>query len=341
MNSVKITDKVNDVLNDYICRSSHSKIAVLVDENTKHHCYPLVNFPEHVIIEITSGEINKNLSTCTEIWKTLTDHQFDRSSLLINLGGGVIGDMGGFCARTYKRGITFINIPTTLLAQVDASVGGKLGIDFNEFKNHIGLFSEPDLVIIDSTFLQSLPNNQLLSGFAEVIKHHLIADKEGWEKLKKYDFEQINWEKVISHSVDIKTNITTNDFKESGLRKSLNFGHTIGHAFESYFLESDQKLLHGEAVALGMICEAHISYQKDRLSKGELSEITEVIRKYFPLTFISDTLHSKVFELMGQDKKNNEGEILAVLLNKIGEALWDQKISKEEVLRSFEYNNQT
>ena len=217
--------------------SGYSKVAILVDENTKRDCLPkLPQFENPIIIEIKSGEENKNINTCNFIWEQLTAQHFDRNSLLINLGGGVIGDMGGFAASTYKRGIDFIQIPTTLLAMVDASVGGKLGVDFNGLKNQIGLFNNPESVLIFPEFLETLPENQLKSGFAEVVKHALISDKNLWEELTSTTFDKLNWEAIILTSIQIKNNIILSDPFEKGNRKKLNFGHTFGHAVESYYL---------------------------------------------------------------------------------------------------------
>ena len=341
MDAIRITKTVNLELQNYLESGNFSQVVVLVDENTKRDCYPLIEFQEHTIIEIRSGELNKNITTCSQIWDALTRAQCDRNALLINLGGGVIGDLGGFCARTYKRGIRFVNIPTTLLAQVDASVGGKLGIDFKGFKNHIGLFSKPDSVIIDPIFLESLPREELISGFAEVIKHNLIADAEGWKRLAKTEFQNIDWFKTISHSVKIKRDITSADFKESGQRKILNLGHTIGHALESYYLPTETSLLHGEAVALGIICESFMSLKRDMLSIKEFDEIHTFIKKHFPIRSIPESAFPKILELMQQDKKNKEGMILSVLLKSIGKAEWDQEITMEEVIASLKYLNQT
>ena len=204
--------------------SGHSKAAILVDENTKRDCLPkLPQLDNSIIIEIKSGEEYKNINTCNFIWKQLTAHQFDRNSLLINLGGGVIGDMGGFAASTYKRGIDFIHVPTTLLAMVDASVGGKLGIDFKDFKNQIGLFNNPESVLIFPEFLETLPENQLKSGFAEVVKHALISDKILWGKLTNTSFESLDWKAIIETSIQIKNTIVLADPLEKGDRKKLNF----------------------------------------------------------------------------------------------------------------------
>ena len=319
----------------------YSKVAVLVDENTKKYCYPLLQpfLATHSLIEITSGEENKHIQTCMQIWQALTNQQFDRKSLLVNLGGGVIGDMGGFCAATYKRGIDFIQIPTTLLSQVDASVGGKLGIDFGSFKNHIGVFQEPKNVLIDATFLKTLPYRELRSGFAEVVKHCLIADKKAWEKLIKNNLEQQDWEEIIAHSVHIKNEVVEADPKEKGLRKILNFGHTVGHAVESFFLEQDvqNRLLHGEAIVIGMICEAWLAMQKGFIKEKELQTIEEYLLEIYKKVEIPTDSFDTIVENTFQDKKNEKGLILCSLLEEIGKANYDISISTEEIKASLAY----
>ena len=230
-----------------------------------------------ILIEIPSGEEHKNLEKCQLIWNALSSHHFDRNSLLINLGGGVVGDMGGFAASTYKRGIDFIQIPTSLLAMVDASVGGKLGIDFAYLKNQIGVFNNPKAVLINPVFLNSLPNNQLLSGFAEVVKHALIEDKCYWKEITTTPLEKMNWESIILQSIVIKNNIVTQDPLEKGERKKLNFGHTFGHAIESFYLKLGKPILHGEAISLGMILESNLS----KINNEEKHEISSFILQNF------------------------------------------------------------
>ncbi|MBL3656546.1 3-dehydroquinate synthase [Fulvivirga sp. 2943] len=339
--SIKFTEKAAEELINLLNTSSYNKIAVLVDENTKAHCYPLLeaHLPQHLLIEISSGESHKTLDTCTLIWQELTATAFDRKSLFINLGGGVIGDMGGFCASTYKRGIDFINIPTTLLSQVDASVGGKLGIDFNGYKNHIGLFKDPVAVIIDHFFLKTLPANELRSGFAEVIKHHLIADKNGWSKLQTHAFPNIDWTECVKHSVKIKSGVVDNDPLESGLRKILNFGHTIGHAIESYLLNNNRAVLHGEAVAAGMICESYLSLKRGYINKEELQEIETYILSIFDKLNILEADLEGINQYLVQDKKNKENRVMASLLQKVGEANWDISISNTEANEAIIYYN--
>ena len=331
--------KLGEPLVSFFNENQYSNVAVLVDENTKKHCYSIVksNLPTHSLVEINSGEQNKNLATCETIWQKLTDAKFDRQSLLVNLGGGVIGDMGGFCAATYKRGIDFINIPTTLLAMVDASVGGKLGIDFGSFKNHIGLFSEPKQVLIDSIFLKTLPANQLKSGFAEVVKHALIADKEHWEYLLSTKFGDMNWSKIIEHSINIKSEIVGKDPFERGLRKVLNFGHTIGHAIESYFLDSKEPLLHGEAVAMGMRAEARLSMSEGVLSEQSFEQIDKYLSaNHLPLSLNDDQIASMI-ELMSQDKKNEGSRTNFTLLKKIGQAEYNKHMASTAIADSMTY----
>ena len=310
--------------------SDYSAIAILVDENTKKHCLPtfLGENPQlnnSIIIEIKSGEENKNIATCNYIWQQLTNHNFNRNSLLINLGGGVIGDMGGFCASTYKRGIDFMQIPTTLLAMVDASVGGKLGIDFDSFKNQVGLFANPEKVIINPVFLNTLSENQIKSGFAEVVKHALISDKELWNNLTKTDFQDLIWEEVIAHSIAIKNKIVLNDPKEKGKRKKLNFGHTFGHAIESYYLQKGTPVFHGEAIALGMLLESKMS----DLTDLEKREITTYILSNFALPHNPDK--NQLIEFMQNDKKNKDVKINFSLLKGIGNCSIDNLFFTNEL----------
>jgi len=326
---------------DFHFLEKYSSICILTDDNTHEHCYPLIKdiLPaHHITFTITSGEEHKTLNTCTLIWQFLTENKFDRKSIVVNLGGGVIGDMGGFCASTYKRGIDFVQMPTTLLAQVDASVGGKLGIDFNGFKNHIGVFKMPRKVMIYPSFIKTLTKRELISGYAEVIKHALIRDVTHWDILKRVnEIDTLDWHQIIHHSIEIKSFVVEEDPFEKGLRKILNFGHTIGHAIESYFLENkENKLLHGEAIAIGMICEAYISYLKGFINEATFNEIkTYLLKIYKPVEITADDIE-KILPLTLQDKKNTNGVISASLLATTGKANFDQPISLEEVKESLE-----
>jgi len=306
--------------------STYSKVAILVDENTKRDClHKLPKIENPLIIEIKSGEEYKNISTCNFIWEQLTINNFDRNSLLINLGGGVIGDMGGFCAATYKRGIEFLHIPTTLLAMVDASVGGKLGIDFKGFKNQIGLFNNPKAVLISPEFLETLAESELKSGFAEVVKHALISDNSLWVKLKNTPFTDLDWEDIIDTSVQIKNKIVLADPFEKGERKKLNFGHTIGHAIESYYLEKGTPISHGEAVFMGMILETEIS----DLSETDKNEIKNYILSNFALPYTPKK--SYLHKFLINDKKNQDGKINFTLLSGIGNCSFDNLFSLDEL----------
>lgn len=323
---------------DFPGLDGYSQIAVLADSNTAEHCYSIIqsSLPKHEVVEVHPGEEHKNLDTCKLIWQKLTDLNFDRHSLLIVLGGGVLGDMGGFCAATFKRGIDFILIPTTLLSQVDASVGGKLGIDFNNFKNHIGVFCEPLSTIIHAQFLKTLPERELRSGFAEVIKHCLISDDKMWQIIRQKALVEQDWKTLVKHSIEFKKSVTNSDPKEKGLRKVLNFGHTIGHALESYFLAEGNRIFHGEAIAMGMVMESFIAREKGLINETQLDEITTYLIKIFEKQDMpwGDAL---VIQLVTQDKKNRGNNILMALPEGIGKARWDVAVSEEELERSFDF----
>ena len=334
------TQNIAETLTTFLASKKYSKIMVLVDENTREHCLPQVigAIPNATIIEIKSGEEAKNLDTCSHIWSAMTEQQLDRKALLINLGGGVIGDMGGFCAATYKRGIDFIQIPTTLLSQVDASVGGKLGIDFMGLKNHIGVFEKPLAVLISTGFLATLSKAELRSGYAEIIKHCLIADAEKWKEIVATSYENLDWENLAQHSVLIKTKVTEEDPLEKGLRKILNFGHTIGHAVESYFLPiADKKMLHGEAIAVGMIAEAYLAWQRKYISENELQKITAYLLGIYGVVEILDFDIDNILPFALQDKKNESNAILCTLLEQIGKANFNQEISLKDIRKALEY----
>ncbi len=329
-----ISDQPSEVLKSLIEKWKPDLVAILVDENTKNSCLPKLTIENPLVVEIKSGEENKNLITCENIWSALTEHKFTRKSLLVNLGGGVIGDMGGFVASTFKRGIKFVNIPTTLLSQVDASIGGKLGVDFNHLKNHIGLFKDPDHVIVNPDFLETLNTREFKSGFGEVIKHALIHDKPQWEILRASTFENQNWQELIPKSIAIKNAVVSEDPTENGIRKILNFGHTIGHAIESHFLLTPDKLLHGEAIAVGMIVEGHLSLQKGWLTEAEFSEISDFIVSSFTLPNSLPDMNS-IADYLLQDKKNDSRGINFSLLNGIGKCEFDVSVSPEMIKKSL------
>jgi 3-dehydroquinate synthase len=313
--------------NLFLSKLIPTKVFVLVDENTEKYCLPI--FLEHIdspihVIRVSAGETNKNIETCQYIWSSLLSQGADRLALLINLGGGVIGDMGGFCAATYMRGMPFVQMPTTLLSQVDASIGGKLGVDFKGYKNMIGLIQDPSAVFIFTKFLDTLPDQDIRSGYAELLKHGLIADKITWQNLSVVkDIRNLDFEQLVYDSVVIKKTVTEKDPHEKGLRKILNFGHTVGHAIESHWMDSRTPLLHGEAIAIGMICEAFISYRIGKITELALFEIRNAIIQLFghhpKFVKPSEAIISK----MRSDKKNLSGEFRFVLLDDIGNACFD------------------
>ncbi|QEM10545.1 3-dehydroquinate synthase [Mucilaginibacter rubeus] len=335
-------DNSLDELVDFIKKGNYSKFFILTDENTGEHCLPLLTskltgFNNYDLIEITSGEESKNIDFCVGVWKMLIDFGADRKSLMINLGGGVITDMGGFAASTYKRGIDFVQVPTTLLSQVDASVGGKTGIDVDGIKNIIGTFTMPKAVFIAHEFLQSLPARQILSGLAEMLKHGLIVDTAYWNNLKNSDLKSPSVE-LVHRSVEIKNQITIEDPHEKGIRKALNFGHTIGHAVETYSLLHDEgSLSHGEAVAIGMICESYLAHKKTGLTSDELHEIVKVLTDLYPKYTIKEENFDELLLNMKKDKKNVGDEINCTLLTRIGQFSIDNVCTADELCESLRY----
>ncbi len=326
-------------------KRGYSKLFVLVDENSMKYCYPqlvseIEQFRDAEIIEIESGEENKTIEICAQLWATLSDYGGDRNSLLINLGGGVISDLGGFAAATFKRGIDFITIPTTLLAQVDASAGGKTGINADNLKNEIGVFANPKAVFVCPDFLSTLDARQLLSGIAEIIKHGLVADAKYWKKIAECKFADLELlENCIIASIKIKNEIVQKDPMEKGLRKILNFGHTIGHALETFFMEekSQKQLLHGEAVAIGIICESYLSTKVCKLKERELKEITRFILSNFASVKIEKKYYTRIIELMCHDKKNTKREINFSLLSDIGKCEINKAATSDLIKESLNY----
>jgi len=342
--SIFFNEEGYNYLSSQLLSSTYSKIFILVDENTSQYCLPnfLANLATEVeieIIEIENGEEHKNIETCLQLWHSLTELGGDRKSLLINLGGGVVTDIGGFIACTFKRGIDFINVPTTLLSMVDASVGGKNGVDLGQLKNQIGIIREPKAVIVVSSFLETLPQLEMRSGLAEMLKHGLIYDRNYWNKFKSLsDLKSEDLEGLIHESIQIKNKIVSEDLTENGIRKALNFGHTLGHAIESYFLENEAKtkLLHGEAVAVGMILESHISYEKKLLSKEEYYEIKYILKDIYDTILFDDVDIQKIIELLIYDKKNEFGKIQYALLDGIGKIKINEYANNELIYNAFD-----
>ena len=332
-------------LNEFIASNTPSKIFIMVDENTHEHCLPILMEALETsinieIIEIESGEENKNLDTCSGVWHALTELGADRKSLMINLGGGVITDLGGFVASCFKRGIAFVNIPTTLLSMVDASVGGKTGVDLGVIKNQIGVINFSDMVLIDPLFLETLPEEEMRSGFAEMLKHGLIKDADYWNRLCSLkELNIYNLGNLIHESVTLKNEVVKRDPTEQGERKQLNFGHTLGHAIESYCLESETKttLLHGEAIAAGMVMEAYLSTKTCGLSDRELFQIKKVfIDLYGPVEF-NENDKSSIIELLKYDKKNSHGQVKYALLESIGSCVVDIIVDDQLIDEAFLY----
>ncbi|MBP8793688.1 MAG: 3-dehydroquinate synthase [Lutibacter sp.] len=334
-------------LNQFIASYNPSKIFILVDENTHEHCaqkllQTIETTKEIEIIEIESGEENKNLETCSGVWHALTELGADRKSLLINLGGGVITDLGGFAASCFKRGIAFVNIPTTLLSMVDASVGGKTGVDLGVLKNQIGLFSDPEMVLIDFDYLETVPEREIISGLAEILKYGITYDVKLWDEILSFKELSIkNISKLIHRSIEIKNEVVTEDPKEAGLRKILNYGHTLGHAVESYFLESDEKekLTHGEAIAIGMITEAYISEKLLNFPAEKLQNIKEKLISIYGKVTILESDFEPIMEYLIHDKKNVGGRVNFVLLNDFESFKLDCKVEKELIIKALNYYN--
>jgi 3-dehydroquinate synthase len=318
----------------------NQKILILVDENTHDYCleYLITSFPELERAEIMllpCGEENKVMEVCFQVWQAFTEYGVGRQDLVINFGGGVVTDMGGFIASIYKRGLTFIHVPTSLLGMVDAAIGGKNGIDLDGYKNQLGTITQPACVFIDSGFLSTLPAEEIFNGYAEMLKHALIGDVELWEQIRHIQSEEeLIQQEVIMKAIRVKTNIIEQDPLEGGLRKKLNFGHTVGHALESYFLQLTA-ISHGHAVALGMIAESYLSMKRGMLSKEVYKDIEATIIRSFPMISLNADDVSVVISLMYQDKKNVAGEIRSCLLEGVGTCVYDQALNEEEIGESL------
>ena len=339
-NSHVFVGSLSETFSDWFNRQHYSQVFVIVDEHTESFCLPIFleqigKIPAPVIAKVPAGEAHKNTATCETIWQWMLHAKLDRNALVVNLGGGVIGDMGGFCAATWKRGVDFIQVPTTLLAMTDAAIGGKLGVDFHGIKNIIGVFKEPVAVFADPVFLKTLPERTLKSGFAEVIKHAVIGDPELWTlmppKWPSPNYSTDQWIQLLHASIAVKISIVTDDPLEKGRRMLLNFGHTFGHALESYFLETSDPLTHGEAVAIGMICESMLSNKRD--------EITARLSSYFPPRPIPPSAFPAIWKLMLQDKKNSSGNVRMALPDELPFSMKTVDISPETMVRSLSFYN--
>ncbi|MEW5675416.1 3-dehydroquinate synthase [Flavobacterium enshiense] len=342
--SVYFNENCQNYLSEILKPEAYSKIFILADSVTSEYCLPdfLANLATDVpleIIEFESGEQFKNIETCYEIWSALTELGGDRKSIIINLGGGVVTDLGGFVASTFKRGIEYINVPTTLLAMVDASIGGKNGVDLGNLKNQIGTITTPKAVLISTGFLATLPQKQMRSGLAEMLKHGLIQDKGYWDTFKNLNgLNTDDLDALIHQSVEIKNNIVSQDPTENGIRKALNFGHTLGHAIESFFLENkpNEALLHGEAIAVGMILESYLSLEKGLISNEEYQEIKYIILDLFERVSFNSEDIKNIMDLLIHDKKNEFGKVQFALLNGIGNVKINQFSDNELIYKAFE-----
>lgn len=341
MNNIVFTRKANVELRNKLEDVSASDVFVLVDNNSRNYCIEGLNIgyvPREHIITIAEGEHNKCLDSVALIWHTLSTCKARRNSVLVNIGGGLITDIGGFAASCFKRGIRFFNIPTTLLAQIDASVGGKTGINFDGLKNEIGTFSMPEWVIIDNHFLNTLPERQLLSGFAEMLKHALLAGEKHLAEIMDVDLSKVSSEgflSLIEKSVAVKAAIVQDDPREEGLRKALNLGHTVGHAIESVAIKKNLEIYHGDAVAYGLIAELYLSVKKLGFDKKHYTAIRKFILDKYPV-YHPVTESEELYELMLHDKKNEHDEVNFTLLSCPGGVEINQYCSREEILEALE-----
>jgi 3-dehydroquinate synthase len=322
------------------------KVFILADENTSKFCLPFLIERAPIlesaeVMEIKAMESSKNLDVVNSIYGNLISSGADRQSLLINLGGGVVSDIGGFVASTFKRGMRYINLPTTLLAQVDAAIGGKTGVNLDHYKNMIGTFYLPELVFVNSSFLNTLGKDQVMSGFAELLKHALIADHDLWEKLERMKELSLPLIKsLVKEGAEIKSRIVASDLHENGARKKLNFGHTVGHALETFAMESfTRNLLHGEAVALGMMCECHISSAMSGLKKGDLDNVARFIARHFKSYELDKMSYHRIIEIISQDKKKDGDKINMTLLKGIGDSVINQNPRSDLIIDSLNFMN--
>ena len=329
-----------------MARCPHDKLFVLTDCHTHQYCLPLLRLPEDTtVIQIGAEDIHKNLETLAYVWNELSSRGGTRHSLLINLGGGMVTDLGGFAAATFKRGIACINIPTTLLSMIDAAVGGKTGINFNGLKNEIGSFYPADQVMIDSQFLKTLDMPNLLSGYGEMLKHGLISQSSHWGELLTFDFRHIDYallQKLIGQSVQVKEDIVEKDPYEQSIRKALNFGHTIGHAFESFALKTNHPVLHGYAVAWGMVCELYLSHIRCGFPKEALRTTIQFIKENYGSLYFTCDDYECLYDFMKHDKKNAScGVINFTLLGGIGDIRINQTASQEEIYELLDFYRET
>lgn len=340
--NINLVESAGHAFDEWFANKEYSSVFIFTDENVLEHCWPKLQNESDVIknaelIVIPAGENQKDLEMAHQLWQMMIEYGADRKSLWVNFGGGMISDLGGFVASTYKRGIDFVNIPTTLLSMIDASVGGKTGINLGHFKNQIGVFSNPKALWLQADFLDSLNETQMLSGWAEMLKHALISDKKQWEKLSKISkLSSLIIEDLLLNSIQIKKKIVEEDPLEKHIRKKLNFGHTIGHAIESWSLEHDDPpLQHGEAVAIGMITESYLSFKYKQLQKADLDEIVEVLQSFFLKYQIPVNFLDQIENLIKQDKKKEGNKLNFTFVNQIGQSIINQDGRLEDIKESI------
>ena len=341
---VILCESLENSLAEAIEKYPHDRLFILTDEHTHRLCLPqLQNIPaiqDATEIIIGAEDVHKNLETLAFVWQALSEQGATRHSLLINLGGGMVTDLGGFAAATFKRGIAYINIPTTLLSMVDASVGGKTGINFNGLKNEIGVFAPASSVLLETEFLRSLDAHNFFSGYAEMLKHGLISTPEHLAELLSFDTEQIDYaalKAMVGRSVQVKENIVEQDPKEHGIRKALNLGHTIGHAFESLALAENRPVLHGYAVAWGIVCELYLSHIKTGFPKEKMRQTIQFIKENYGAFAFNCKQYDRLYELMLHDKKNTAGIINFTLLKEVGDICLNQTADKETIFEVLDF----
>lgn len=342
--NTKICEDLITELDNAIGNQEADSIFILTDENTKKYCLPTVlksgKLSGSHIICIESGDKNKTIDSAITIWNYLTENGANRKSLMINLGGGMITDIGGFTASTFKRGIRYINISTTLLGAVDAATGGKTGINFAGYKNEIGTFAPAATVLINVDFFRTLDVYNLRSGYAEMVKHALIENVDEWKKILSFDLDELNFsilKQLLEKNIQIKERIVELDPHESNIRKALNLGHTFGHAFETYSYRANKPALHGYAVMWGLLCELYLSHIKLGFPKEELLKLKYLSNEFFGKLFFSCKNYDELFELMKHDKKNEKNEINFTLLSNIGNVEINQTATKEEIFECFDW----
>ena len=341
---VILSEDLEQSLSVAVGKVPYDRLFVLTDETTLQLCWPLVAempcLQGAKVITIGATDENKTLESLAHVWSELQQGGATRHSLLVNLGGGMVTDLGGFAASTFKRGIAYINVPTTLLSMVDASVGGKTGINFGGLKNEVGVFNCARSVILDTEFLRTLDYGNLASGYAEMLKHGLISNVENWAELMRFDLQQVDYDvlqKLVAKSVAIKERIVEEDPLEHGIRKALNLGHTVGHAFESLAMAENRTVLHGYAVAWGLVCELYLSAKRIGFPKDKLWQTLQFVKENYGTFAFSCKQYDRLFELMTHDKKNTAGEVNFTLLGEVGDIRINQTANRDEIMDMLDF----